>query len=85
MSCLTYFVFTLNCSIKLYYLCCCFQGPVLLGSSQGGMNIEEVARETPEALCTIPVDIYTGVTAEQTLQVADFQVSSFSGNNVRLF
>ena len=45
---------------------------MLLGSSQGGMNIEEVARETPEALCTIPVDIYTGVTTEQTLQVADF-------------
>ncbi|VEL43713.1 unnamed protein product [Protopolystoma xenopodis] len=28
-------------------------GPVAIGSSQGGMNIEEVAAETPEALIKV--------------------------------
>ena len=40
-------------------------GPVLVGSKRGGMNIEDVARDTPEAICKIPVDITTGVTQKQ--------------------
>merc|ERR1719187_2443508 len=34
------------------------KGPVMLASPQGGMNIEEVARDTPEALITEPIDIH---------------------------
>lgn len=33
----------------------------MLGSSQGGVNIEEVAAQTPEAIITQPVDIFEGV------------------------
>ena len=46
-----------------------YQGPVLLASSQGGMNIEDVARDTPEALVTEPVDIETGMTDEIAMRV----------------
>ena len=44
----------------------------MLGSSQGGMNIEEVARDMPEALITQPVDIHEGIKDEQAATVADF-------------
>ena len=37
-----------------------FQGPVLIASTQGGMNIEEVAAENPEAIITEPIDITKG-------------------------
>lgn len=39
-------------------------GPVLIGSSKGGMNIEEVAATDPKAIITVPIDINTGVTLE---------------------
>ncbi|KAI6214239.1 Succinate--CoA ligase [ADP-forming] subunit beta, mitochondrial [Aphelenchoides besseyi] len=38
-----------------------FNGPVLIGSSKGGMDIEEVAATDPAAIITIPVDINVGV------------------------
>jgi len=41
-----------------------FGGPVMIGSSKGGMNIEEVAKEDPSAIITIPVDITTGLKKE---------------------
>jgi len=46
------------------------QGPVLVASSQGGMDIEAVAHETPEAIVTFPVDIRTGLKREDAIQVA---------------
>ena len=46
------------------------QGPVMVGSSQGGMNIEEVAAENPTAIIKEPVDITTGVTREQAVSLA---------------
>ncbi|ELU17448.1 hypothetical protein CAPTEDRAFT_164427 [Capitella teleta] len=49
-----------------------YAGPVMLASSQGGMNIEEVARETPEALITEPIDIMTGIQPGQAEKVAKF-------------
>ncbi len=36
------------------------QGPVLIASAQGGMNIEDVAAENPDAIIKEPVDIGTG-------------------------
>ena len=48
------------------------QGPVLLGSAQGGVNIEEVARDTPEAIINVPVDIFEGIQDEQASRVAQF-------------
>ncbi|KAK7090436.1 succinate--CoA ligase [ADP-forming] subunit beta, mitochondrial-like [Littorina saxatilis] len=47
-----------------------FGGPVLVGSSQGGVNIEEVAEENPNAIIKEPVDIINGITKEQALYVA---------------
>ena len=42
----------------------------MVGSSQGGMNIEEVAAENPTAIIKEPVDITTGVTREQAVSLA---------------
>ena len=46
------------------------QGPVIVASSQGGMDIEEVAKTNPGAIKTYPVDIHKGVTDELATQVA---------------
>lgn len=40
------------------------QCPVIVSSSQGGMDIETVAKENPEAINTNYIDINTGVTDE---------------------
>merc|ERR1711939_760832 len=38
------------------------QGPVIVSSSQGGMDIETVAKENPSAITTTYIDIHKGVT-----------------------
>ncbi|ESO94729.1 hypothetical protein LOTGIDRAFT_203895 [Lottia gigantea] len=45
-------------------------GPVMVGSPQGGMDIEDVAEKNPEAIFTEPIDIFTGVTTEQAQTMA---------------
>ena len=45
-------------------------GPVMVGSSQGGMDIEEVAETNPDAIVSVAVDIVDGVQPEQTLLMA---------------
>ncbi|XP_050390647.1 succinate--CoA ligase [GDP-forming] subunit beta, mitochondrial [Patella vulgata] len=47
-----------------------YNGPVMVGSPEGGMDIEEVAEKRPEAIFTDPIDILTGVTHEQALKMA---------------
>ena len=42
-----------------------FNGPVLVGSPDGGMDIEEVAEKTPERIFTMPIDINDGISREQ--------------------
>ena len=37
-----------------------FQGPLIIASAQGGINIEEVAEERPEAIIKVPIDISEG-------------------------
>ncbi|OON16534.1 succinate-CoA ligase, beta subunit, partial [Opisthorchis viverrini] len=44
--------------------------PVMIGCEQGGVNIEEVARDQPEALTKIPVDITKGLPPEDALRIA---------------
>lgn len=46
------------------------QGPVIVASSQGGMDIETVAKETPEAIITTNIDINTGVTDDIARNIA---------------
>lgn len=45
-------------------------GPVLVTSSQGGMNIEDVAKETPDAIITTPLDFDNGISSAEALELA---------------
>ncbi|KAJ3131508.1 hypothetical protein HDU88_003393 [Geranomyces variabilis] len=56
------------------------QGPVIVASSQGGMDIETVAAETPEALVTHSVDINVGLKREDAIKVA--KKLGFTGNTL---
>ncbi|MCJ1379818.1 Succinate--CoA ligase [ADP-forming] subunit beta, mitochondrial [Xylographa soralifera] len=46
------------------------QGPVIIASSQGGMDIETVAKENPDAIITTYIDIHKGVTDDMARKVA---------------
>ncbi|KAK8130133.1 hypothetical protein PG999_002513 [Apiospora kogelbergensis] len=46
------------------------QGPVIVSSSQGGMDIEGVAKENPEAINTTYIDINVGVTNDMARDIA---------------
>lgn len=46
------------------------QAPVIVSSSQGGVDIETVAKETPDAITTTSVDINVGVTDEMARNIA---------------
>lgn len=46
------------------------QGPVIIASSQGGMDIETVAHESPEAIVTHPIDITRGLSLAEAESVA---------------
>uniref|UniRef100_A0A8C5CNL4 Succinate--CoA ligase [ADP-forming] subunit beta, mitochondrial n=1 Tax=Gadus morhua TaxID=8049 RepID=A0A8C5CNL4_GADMO len=48
-----------------------FKGPVLIGSSQGGVNIEDVAAENPDAIIKEPIDIVEGIKMEQAVSIAE--------------
>ncbi|XP_011179344.2 succinate--CoA ligase [ADP-forming] subunit beta, mitochondrial [Zeugodacus cucurbitae] len=48
-----------------------FNGPVIIASSQGGVNIEEVAAENPDAIVYEPVDIKVGLTPDQAAKVVN--------------
>lgn len=45
-------------------------GPVIVGSQKGGMDIEQVAHDTPEAIFTEAIDIEKGPSSEQLQSVA---------------
>ncbi|XP_029550305.1 succinate--CoA ligase [GDP-forming] subunit beta, mitochondrial isoform X1 [Salmo trutta] len=45
-------------------------GPVMVGSPQGGMDIEEVADKTPELIFKEVIDIFEGVRDDQALRMA---------------
>merc|ERR1711971_1391636 len=49
-----------------------YNGPVIVASPDGGVDIEEVAEKTPERIKKIPVDINTGCTDAIASQVAEF-------------
>ena len=48
-------------SFKNFIYLPCMQGPVLVGSQQGGVDIEQVAKESPEAIIKFGVDIVQGL------------------------
>lgn len=45
-------------------------GPVLVASSSGGMNIEEVAMENPDAIVKHHIDMSVGLTDEKAAEIA---------------
>ncbi|KAG1681700.1 Succinate--CoA ligase [GDP-forming] subunit beta, mitochondrial [Nymphon striatum] len=45
-------------------------GPIIVASPAGGMDIEEVAEKTPELIYKVPIDIKEGLTDEQALDLA---------------
>jgi len=52
-------------------------GPVIVASPDGGVDIEEVAEKTPDRIKKVPVDITSGVTEDIANEVAAFL--GFSG------
>ena len=47
-----------------------YQGPVIITSTQGGGNIEQIAAENPEAIIKEPIDLVKGLTKEQATNLA---------------
>lgn len=43
---------------------------MIIASSQGGVNIEEVAASNPEAITYEPIDIQKGITVDQAGRIA---------------
>lgn len=56
------------------------QLPVLIASNQGGMSIEEVAAENPDAIVTTKIDYKKGLSQEEALKVA--QKLGFSSEEI---
>ncbi|XP_034664769.1 succinate--CoA ligase [ADP-forming] subunit beta, mitochondrial isoform X2 [Drosophila subobscura] len=48
-----------------------FNGPVLIASKEGGVDIEEVAKENPDAIIYEPIDIAKGLTEEQACKIVE--------------
>ncbi|XP_034489316.1 succinate--CoA ligase [ADP-forming] subunit beta, mitochondrial isoform X2 [Drosophila innubila] len=48
-----------------------FNGPVLIASKEGGVDIEEVAASDPDAILYEPIDIAKGLTKEQACKIIE--------------
>ncbi|CAF1116656.1 unnamed protein product [Didymodactylos carnosus] len=48
-----------------------FNGPVIITSTQGGSNIEEVAAENPDAITRYPIDLIKGFERSEALSIAE--------------
>lgn len=49
-----------------------YNGPVIVVSAEGGVDIENVAEKNPHAIKIIPIDIKVGLTNEKALEAAEF-------------
>jgi len=49
-----------------------FNGPVIVASPDGGVDIEDVAEKTPERIKKVPVDIKTGLTDAMADEISEF-------------
>ena len=47
-----------------------FNGPVIIASSDGGVNIQETAEKNPDAIVKFPIDVVEGLSKEGALHVA---------------
>lgn len=48
-----------------------YNGPVMVGSPEGGVDIEEVAEKSPELIFKEPIDIITGIQDQQAETMAE--------------
>ncbi|MEM6393929.1 MAG: ADP-forming succinate--CoA ligase subunit beta [Planctomycetota bacterium] len=55
--------------------------PVMMGSAEGGMEIEEVAESNPDAIIKVPIDPDAGLQAHQARKLA--YAMGFTGRQVR--
>lgn len=58
-----------------------YNGPVIIASPSGGVDIEEVAESTPDKVLKMPINIEKGVTKEVGEKVAKFL--EFEGNSLQ--
>ena len=49
----------------------------MIASSEGGVNIEEVAEKNPDAIITMPIDINTGTTTTTESTIIIFLTTDF--------
>merc|ERR1739848_983450 len=49
-----------------------YNGPVIVASPDGGVDIEEVAEKTPERIKKVPVDIKVGLTDAMADEISEF-------------
>ena len=56
-------------------------GPVLVASPQGGMDIEQVAEKTPDQIYTQPIDIVKGIQESDTENIA--RKLGFKGHGIK--
>jgi len=47
-----------------------FAGPVLVASTEGGVNIEDVAAKNPDAILKFPIDIHEGLSEDKAAEIA---------------
>merc|ERR1719300_1040283 len=47
-----------------------FHGPVCIASSEGGVNIEEVAEKNPDAIVKFPIDVMKGLDVQGAKEIA---------------
>lgn len=60
-------------------------GPVIVASPAGGMDIEKVAEETPEKIFKLPVNIFSGISDQQALDFVNHaQLHSDSAINAQI-
>ena len=58
-------------SVDLVVLDRAFNGPVIITSTQGGGNIEEIAAENPDAIIRHPVDVTIGLQRPDVQSIAE--------------
>lgn len=62
--------------VRETYLCIVMDresnGPVLVASPAGGMDIEAVAEETPDKIKKVPIDISKGLSVAECKEIAEF-------------
>lgn len=44
-----------------------YQGPVLIASAEGGVNIEEISEKNPDAIKILPIDVKKGLSEEAAI------------------